>query len=107
MTDGIKPFSFNTPGSMHLEWGGAKRLGELLSEWFKERNLLIVTDKFLNESGLLEQTKDSLKKHGFTVTIFDDVVADPPEHVLMECVEQGKQSHADIVLGLGGGSLWT
>ncbi|RBP85216.1 iron-containing alcohol dehydrogenase [Marinomonas rhizomae] len=104
MTDGIKPFSFNAPGSMHLEWGGAKRLGELLSEWFKERNLLIVTDKFLNESGLLEQTKDSLKKHGFTVTVFDDVVADPPEHVLMACVEQGKKSHADIVLGLGGGS---
>jgi len=104
MTANIKPFSFNTPGSTHLEWGGAKRLGELLSEWFKERNLLIVTDKFLNESGLLEQAKHSLKKHGFTVTVFDSVVADPPEHVLMECVEQGQRSHADIVLGLGGGS---
>lgn len=104
MTDGINPFSFNTPGSMHLEWGGAKRLGELLSEWFTQRNLLIVTDKFLHESGLLEPTKESLKKHGFTVSIFDDVVADPPEHILIECVEQGKTNHADIVLGLGGGS---
>ena len=104
MTDGINPFSFNTPGSMHLEWGGAKRLGELLSEWFTERNLLIVTDKFLHESGLLDPTKESLKKYGFNVSIFDDVVADPPEHILIECVEQGKANKADIVLGLGGGS---
>ncbi|MGB3598974.1 MAG: iron-containing alcohol dehydrogenase [Marinomonas sp.] len=104
MTNEIKSFSFNTPGSMHLEWGGASRLGELLGEWFKERNLLIVTDKFLNESGLLEPTKNSLRKHGFNISIFDDVVADPPEHVLMECVEQGKQTQSNIVLGLGGGS---
>ena len=104
MTNEIKSFSFNTPGSMHLEWGGAKRLGELLNEWFKERNLLIVTDKFLNESGLLEPIKDSLKQYGFNVSIFDDVVADPPEHVLMACVEQGKQTQSNIVLGLGGGS---
>ncbi|MDN2661471.1 iron-containing alcohol dehydrogenase [Neptunomonas phycophila] len=104
MNNGIKPFSFNTPGSMHVEWGGAKRLGELLSGWFKERNLLIVTDKFLNESGLLEETKASLKAHGFHTIIFDDVVADPPEHVLMSCVELGKSQQADIVLGLGGGS---
>jgi alcohol dehydrogenase class IV len=104
MTDGIKPFSFDTPGSMLVEWGGAKRMGELLSAWFPERNLLIVTDKFLHENGLLDPAVASLKAHGFTVTVFDDVVADPPEAVLMSCVERAKAAGADIVMGLGGGS---
>lgn len=104
MTDGIKPFSFDTPGSMLVEWGGAKRLGGLLSDWFPERNLLIVTDKFLHENGLLDPAKASLAAQGFSVTVFDDVVADPPEAVLMSCVEQAKTAGADIVMGLGGGS---
>ncbi|MCX8999903.1 iron-containing alcohol dehydrogenase [Rhizobiaceae bacterium BDR2-2] len=104
MTDGIKPFSFDTPGSMQVEWGGARRLGELLSGWFSERNLLIVTDKGLHKAGVLDPAKASLAKAGFTISVFDDVVADPPEAVLMSCVAQGKEIGADIVLGLGGGS---
>ncbi|MBB3992813.1 alcohol dehydrogenase class IV [Sulfitobacter undariae] len=104
MTDGISPFSFDTPGSTLVEWGGAKRMGELLSEWFPERKLLIVTDKFLHENGLLDPAIASLKEHGFAVTVFDDVVADPPEAVLMSCVASAKEAQADIVLGLGGGS---
>ncbi|MBU2937592.1 iron-containing alcohol dehydrogenase [Pacificibacter marinus] len=100
----MKPFSFDTPGSTLVEWGGAKRMGALLGDWFTERNLLIVTDKFLHENGLLDPAIASLKEHGFTVTVFDDVVADPPEAIVMSCVESAKAAKADIVLGLGGGS---
>lgn len=104
MTDLIKPFGFDTPGSMLVEWGAAARMGELLSGWFGARNLLIVTDKFLHKAGVLDRAKSSLAAAGFSVTVFDDVVADPPEAVLMDCVEQGKTANADIVMGLGGGS---
>ena len=104
MTDGIKPFTFDTPGSTLVEWGAAKRLGELMGDWFTERSLLIVTDKFLHENGLLDPAKASLEAAGFTVTVFDDVVADPPEAVLMSCVEKGRAAGADVVMGLGGGS---
>ncbi|SED87483.1 iron-containing alcohol dehydrogenase [Rhodobacter sp. 24-YEA-8] len=104
MTDLIKAFSFDTPGSTLVEWGGAARMGELLSGWFPARKLLIVTDKFLHDAGLLDAAKDSLLAHGFAVSVFDDVVADPPEAVLMACVAQGRAAGADIVMGLGGGS---
>ncbi|PJE38641.1 alcohol dehydrogenase [Pseudooceanicola lipolyticus] len=104
MTLASQPFSFDTPGSMLVEWGGAARIGALLRGWFTQRNLLIVTDRFLHENGLLGPSLDSLKAEGFAVTVFDSVVADPPEHVLMACIEQGKAAGADIVLGLGGGS---
>lgn len=104
MTDLIKAFSFDTPGSTLVEWGGAARMGELLQDWFPARKLLIVTDKFLHDGGLLDAAKASLLSHGFTVSVFDDVVADPPEAVLMACVAQGRAAGADIVMGLGGGS---
>jgi len=104
MTNEIKSFSFNTPGSPKHEWGGAKRLSELFSEWFKERNLMIVKDDFSNESGLLQPTKTLFEKYGFNGSIFDDVVAESPEHVLMACFEQDKQTQFRIFWGLEGGS---
>ena len=104
MTDGIATFSFDSPGSIYVDWGGARRVGETLSGWFSQRNLLIVTDRFLHESGALDPALASLAASGFSVTVFDQVVADPPEAVLMACVEQGKAAGADLVMGLGGGS---
>ncbi len=104
MTVGIKPFSFDTVGSMLVEWGAAKRLGEILGERFSERKILIVTDKGLHKAGVLNEALASLEKAGFGISIFDAVVADPPESVLFECVDQAKTAGCDIVLGLGGGS---
>ncbi|MGX0879768.1 alcohol dehydrogenase class IV [Roseovarius sp. MBR-154] len=104
MTDGIATFSFDSPGSICVDWGGARRIGETLSGWFSQRNLLIVTDRFLHESGALDPALASLAANGFSVTVFDQVVADPPEAVLMACVKQGKTAGADLVMGLGGGS---
>ncbi len=104
MTTEIKPFSFDTVGSMLVEWSAAKRLGEILGERFSERRILIVTDKGLHKAGVLNHALASLEKAGFGISVFDDVVADPPESVLFACVEQAKAAGCDIVLGLGGGS---
>lgn len=98
------PFSFDGPGALLVEWGAAARLGGLLAGWFDRRNLLIVTDRFLHDAGLLEPAKTSLVAEGFAVTVFDAVVADPPETVLMQAVDQARVQGCDIVLGLGGGS---
>jgi len=100
----FKPFSFTTVGQIHVEWGAASKLGALLGQWFPARRLLLVTDKGLHKAGVLEAAKASLAVEGFAVTIFDDVVADPPEAVLFDCVVEGRKAGADIVLGIGGGS---
>lgn len=100
----IAAFSFSTVGQLHLEWGGAARLGEILGARFPARRLLLVTDRGLSQSGLLAPIEADLAAHGFTLTRFDAVVADPPEAVLMDCVAQGRAAGVDIVLGLGGGS---
>lgn len=100
----FKTFTFDTVASIVAEWGAARRLGEILGNWTDRRNLLIVTDKFLHTAGLLDAAKASLVEAGFAVSVFDDVVADPPEAVLYDCVGQAKAANVDLVLGLGGGS---
>lgn len=97
-------FSFTTVGQIHVEWGGSAKLGDLIASWFSARNLLLVTDRGLHKAGVLDPAKASLAAAGFAVTVFDAVVADPPEQVLLECVAQGREAGTDIVIGLGGGS---
>lgn len=95
---------FTTVGQITQDWGAHRRLGALLAEWFPARNLLIVTDRGLHEAGLLDAAKAALRANGFKVTIFDAVVADPPEQVVLNCTELARAKGVDLVLGLGGGS---
>jgi alcohol dehydrogenase class IV len=104
MATGQQPFEFRTVPSIQVEWSGAQRLGALLAPRFAARRALIVTDGGLVRAGLLGPVEASLKAEGFTVAVFDAVVADPPEAVLLSCVEQAKAAGIDIVIGLGGGS---
>ena len=104
MNSELGPFSYDTVAGMLVEWGGAQRLGTLLSEWFEQRKLLIVTDRFLHQSGLLDPAKVSLQSAGFEITVFDDVVADPPEDVMIACATMARDAGSDMVMGFGGGS---
>jgi alcohol dehydrogenase class IV len=104
MATGQQPFEFRTVPSIQVEWSGAQRLGTLLAPRFAARRALIVTDGGLVRAGLLGPVEASLKAEGFSVKVFDAVVADPPEAVLLSCVEQAKGAGIDIVIGLGGGS---
>lgn len=100
----INPFEFRTVPSMEVAWGGTQRLGEIVSGRFAAQKALLVTDAGLVKAGLIAPIAANLQAAGFSVVIFDKVVADPPESVLFECVDAAKQAGVDIVIGLGGGS---
>jgi alcohol dehydrogenase class IV len=100
----LTPFSFTTAPDIHLEWGGADRLGALLASRFSARKALLVTDKGLIAAGLIDPVKASLSEAGFSVEIFSDVVADPPEAIVRGCADRARALDVDIVIGLGGGS---
>jgi alcohol dehydrogenase len=63
-----------------------------------------VTDPGLWKTGILESPKRSLEACGIVVHMFADVVADPPETVVLSAVEKARAVDADVVIGLGGGS---
>jgi alcohol dehydrogenase class IV len=99
----IGTFSFNTTPSVVFGAGGAARLGEIAAAQLGRR-VLIVTDQGLVAAGLVAPAVSSLEQAGCAVSVFDKVVADPPESVVLEAVESGAGFGADAVIGLGGGS---
>jgi len=101
----MNPFRFQTVPTVIVEFGAARRLGALLREQFPSgKRLCVVTDGFLHKSGLLNPALADLTKHDWQVSVIDDVIADPPEHVVLEAAERARAGDAEIVLGLGGGS---
>ncbi|MEH0071467.1 iron-containing alcohol dehydrogenase [Pannonibacter sp. Pt2-lr] len=100
----MNPFEFRTVPAMEVAWGGAQRLGEILKARFSAQNVLLVTDAGLVKAGLIAPIAENIKAAGLGVTIFDKVVADPPEHVVHGCVNEARKVGTDIVVGLGGGS---
>lgn len=104
MSNAMQPFEFRTVPSILVEWSGAQRLGEILSGRFTARKALIVTDGGLVKAGLLQPVEKSLCDYGFDVVVFDRVIADPPEAIVLNAARLAQDQHIDIVIGLGGGS---
>ncbi|WP_116139925.1 iron-containing alcohol dehydrogenase [Trinickia diaoshuihuensis] len=98
-------FRFQTVPTLVVEFGTARRLGALLRERYPTlERACLVTDGFLHRSGLLAPALADLSANGWHVTVLDQVVADPPEHVVLEAAGAAREARAQIVVGLGGGS---
>jgi alcohol dehydrogenase class IV len=100
----LNTFAFRTVPAIIVEWAGARRLGEILSENVAARRVMLVTDMGVRRAGLLDPVLASLEASDFSVSVFDQVVADPPEAIVHACAAQARTAGVDIVVGLGGGS---
>ena len=66
------------------------------------RRVLVVTDRFLAQSGLLDQVLARLGS--CTVETFTQVVPDPPLEVVAKGVRQVEEFRPDVLVAFGGGS---
>lgn len=99
------PFSFSTVPHLVSQPGAAAHLGQHVRAHFPNAmRALIVTDAGFLRTGLIDAPMRDLEQHNLTVKIYSDVVADPPEHVVLSAVEFARQHEIDIVIGFGGGS---
>jgi alcohol dehydrogenase class IV len=98
-------FSFSTVPHLISQPGAAAQLGQHIRAQFPSaRRALIVTDPGFLRTGLIDASARDLEQHNLTVLIYSDVVADPPEHIVLSAVEFARQHAIDIVIGFGGGS---
>jgi alcohol dehydrogenase len=98
-------FSFSTVPHLISETGAAKNLGSHITQRFPAvRRALIVTDPGFLRTGLVDLATLSLRQAKLKVAVYSDVVADPPEAVVLSAVEFAREHEVDIVIGLGGGS---
>ncbi len=96
-------FTFASVPDTRVGAGSAAELG-VIARKLRIKHALIVTDTGILGLGLLDKTLSGLSAQGVEVTIFSDVVADPPEHVVLGALEIAKHASCDGIIGFGGGS---
>ncbi len=99
----MQPFSFATIAQILCESGSAVRLAKLCRERGAQR-VLIVTDPGITRFGLLDGVLPGFANAGLAVEVFDQVIADPPEAIVLNAVERARSLEAQLVIGFGGGS---
>ncbi|MEE4251514.1 MAG: iron-containing alcohol dehydrogenase, partial [Alcanivoracaceae bacterium] len=96
-------FTFTTTRSLICEPGASERLAEVAKDLGMSRPC-VVTDGGIAGSGMLEPLVNRLQQAGLSVTVFKDVVADPPESVVEQALKVARDAGCDGVIGFGGGS---
>lgn len=96
-------FQFQTTKSILCEVGSTAKIGALMGDMGCKK-IAFVTDKVILELGLAQAALDGIKSAGIDVHIIDDVVADPPEAMILKAVEEAKSAGVDGVVSVGGGS---
>tara|TARA_R110002153_G_scaffold40633_3_gene116248 strand:- start:19803 stop:20960 length:1158 start_codon:yes stop_codon:yes gene_type:complete len=99
----MKPFIFSTTKSIISEIGAVKRIAEICDDLGISKPL-IVTDQGIVNIGLIQPLDIAFKKAGKEYFCFDQVVADPPENIVLSAVAYAKELEVDGIIGFGGGS---
>ena len=99
----MTPFVFNTTPSIVFEPGASRRLGAIVGSRLGA-SVLFVTDPGLRRLGLCDPAIASLQAAGMSVSIFDEVEADPSRATLERAVAAGCGAGATGIVGFGGGS---
>ena len=98
----MNPFTFQTTPNVLFEAGAAKKIAGLVSD-FGAKRVLFVTDKGVRGAGLTQDAEASLAA-GAELTVFEDVVADPPSHIVEAAVALCRERQVEAVVSIGGGS---
>lgn len=99
----MQGFTFQSTKSILVEPGSSARIGELI-KGLGCKSVLLVTDPGVQKAGLLKAGLSGLEQQGIAVTLFTDVEADPPVHVIDAAVKAATDAKVDGVVSIGGGS---
>src|SRR4051794_1452145 len=99
----MKAFTFQAPPNILFEAGASRKLAEIVAGYRATRGLL-VTDQGVREAGLTKHAEKDLIDSGCELTVFEDVEADPPSHVIERAVALCRDKGIGLVASIGGGS---
>ncbi|AWB43034.1 lactaldehyde reductase [Paenibacillus sp. CAA11] len=68
------------------------------------RKALLVTDKFLNQSGIADKVKQVLSGAGVEAVVYDEVKPNPTTKNVQDGVELFQESQCEFIVSVGGGS---
>ena len=101
--DYIKSYQVRFPRGVHFGLGASEKVAEIAKTYGAKR-ALIVTDRVLGPSGIIEKISQVLSRGGLQPAIYDGVVTEPTTQQVEEGLEVYKKDSCDLVIALGGGS---
>ncbi|MCD4675234.1 MAG: iron-containing alcohol dehydrogenase [Desulfobacula sp.] len=91
---------FHMPARLYFGSGEISNLKIIINEYLKADNPVLVTDKGIVQSGLLEKVLSHLPG----IKIFDEIEANPKSDTINKIAGKMRGLAPDLVIGLGGGS---
>jgi len=67
-------------------------------------NVLFVYDQGIKKAGIPDKVIDNVRALGIKVSVYEGVLADPPDYTIEEGAEIGRKAKVDGIVGIGGGS---
>lgn len=99
----MTPFTFQSPSNILFEPGASRKIADIVGQC-GGRRVMLVTDKGVRAVGLTRDAEAGMAAAGLSVTVFEDVVADPPSHVIESAAALCRDQKIDLVVSIGGGS---
>ncbi len=96
--------SFQTVADIRIDAGGTAKLDHYVEGLSRNKRIAIITDMGVRGLGLIDAGLEALRSAGFEILVFDDVVADPPESIVLQGAKAVKGFGAGLIIGFGGGS---
>ena len=92
------------PRFLSVGGGTLGSIADLLDRMGSIKNPLIVTDKFMSDSGLAAKVQALLAQAGLTSAVYNAVLPDPTDTIVLAGIDMLERGGHDAVIGLGGGS---
>ncbi len=99
----LNSFSFELPTRIEYGIGSVEQLSDII-KGLNAKSLLVVTDKGIRNSGLLERVSNLFDAAKLQYKIFDNVEPNPKDYNVQECADIAKDLNPDCLVTVGGGS---
>lgn len=96
-------FTWQIPTAVEYGAGVVNQISEKIKD-LNGKHPLLVTDKGLEKTGIVEQVLKSITSAGIEVVKFNNIESNPKMESIHEGVQVLKKNKNDVVIGLGGGS---
>jgi alcohol dehydrogenase class IV len=96
-------YTFRVPPTTIVGDGSIVKSGKLIQQQ-NAKKVFIVTDKQIVNINLLAPLLRSLERNKIPYYIFDEVLPDPTDSVVITGVKMLQKQNCDVVIGFGGGS---
>lgn len=99
----IGSFDFRLPTKIRYGAGILQVLGEELKN-INAKNVMIITDKGLSQTEMLNKLTRLIQKEGIRFIIYDAIEANPKDYNVEACAAKAREEAIDTLVAFGGGS---